>query len=168
LVSRLYLLRHSKAGWALPGMRDFDRPLDETGRADAEAIGARMRDEGYVPDMTLCSGALRARETLQGIAGQADTGRIVFCDKLYSEDAAGYLALIVENANGGSVLVIGHNPMMEDLATAVSGDGDALARSLLGSGFPTSGLAVIAFPDGLGKAKPGAGYLEAFLTPAPH
>lgn len=168
LVSRLYLLRHSKAGWALPGMRDFDRPLDETGRADAEAIGARMRDEGYVPDMTLCSGALRARETLQGVAGQADTGRIVFCDKLYSEDAAGYLALIVENANGGSVLVIGHNPMMEDLATAVSGDGDALARSLLGSGFPTSGLAVIAFPDGLGKAKPGAGYLEAFLTPAPH
>jgi phosphohistidine phosphatase len=165
-VSRLYLLRHAKAGWALPGMRDFDRPLDETGHADAEIIGASMRDRGYVPNMTLCSGAVRARETLQGIAGQADTGRVVFSDKLYSEDAAGYLELIRQNAARGSLLVIGHNPMMEDLATAVSGRGDALAKATLGSGFPTSGLAVIAFPDSLGKAAPGTGYLEAFHSPA--
>lgn len=165
-MSRLYLLRHAKAGWALPGMRDFDRPLDETGRSDAEAIGAEMHNQGYVPDMTLCSSALRARETLHGIAGQADTGRVVFCEKLYSEDAAGYLALIQEKADSGSVLVIGHNPMMEDLATAVSGDGDHAAKATLGSGFPTSGLAVIAFPGSLRKAAPGAGYLEAFHTPS--
>ncbi|TIV15839.1 MAG: histidine phosphatase family protein, partial [Mesorhizobium sp.] len=38
-MSRLYLLRHAKAGWALPGVRDFDRPLDESGKADAEAMG---------------------------------------------------------------------------------------------------------------------------------
>jgi phosphohistidine phosphatase len=165
-LSRLYLLRHAKAGWALPGVRDFDRPLDASGRADAEAMGAEMHTRGYIPDRTLCSSALRARETLQGIAGQADTGRVIFCEKLYSEDAAGYLTLIQENADGGSVLIIGHNPMMEDLATAVSGSGDASAKALLGSGFPTSGLAVIAFPDGLNRAAPGAGYLEAFHTPA--
>ena len=164
-MSRLFLLRHAKAGWALPGMRDFDRPLDDTGRVDAEAMGVEMHKRGYVPDITLCSSAVRARETLHGVAGHADTGRIVFCEKLYTEDAAGYLALIHENANSGSVLVIGHNPMMEDLATAVSKDGDRAAQALLGSGFPTSGLAVIAFPGGLGKAAPGAGYLEAFHTP---
>jgi phosphohistidine phosphatase len=165
-VGRLYLLRHAKAGWALPGMRDFDRPLDDAGNADAEAIGATMRDHGYVPDITLCSGAVRARETLQGIAGQADTGRVVFCEKLYSEDAAGYLTLVHKNAVSGSVLVIGHNPMMEDLATALSAAGDAMAKALLGAGFPTSGLAVIAFQGGLKNAAPGAGYLEAFHTPA--
>lgn len=165
-MGRLFLLRHAKAGWAMPGVRDFDRPLEASGRADAEATGTEMRSRGYVPDITLCSNALRARETLEGIAGQADTGRVLFSDKLYSEDAAGYLALIHEASNGGSVLVIGHNPMMEDLATAVSGDGDPSARAALSSGFPTSGLAVIAFPGSLKQASPGNGYLEAFHTPA--
>jgi phosphohistidine phosphatase len=165
-LGRLFLLRHAKAGWALPGVRDFDRPLDASGHADAEAAGAEMRSRGYVPDITLCSNALRARETLEGVAGQADTGRVVFSDRLYSEDAAGYLALIHESANSGSILVIGHNPMMEDLATAISGDGDPSARATLSSGFPTSGLAVIAFPGGLEDASPGKGYLEAFHTPA--
>ena len=163
-MGKLFLLRHAKAGWALPGMRDFDRPLDASGRIDAEVIGAELRSRGYVPDITLCSNALRARETLEGIAGQADTGRVLFCDKLYSEDAAGYLLIIHENADSGSILVIGHNPMMEDLATAVSGDGDPSARAMLSSGFPTSGLAVIAFPGSLKDAAPGSGYLEAFHT----
>ncbi|MCX7303335.1 MAG: histidine phosphatase family protein [Hyphomicrobiales bacterium] len=165
-MSRLFLLRHAKAGWALPGMRDFDRPLDATGHADAEAMGAQMRHRGYVPDVTLCSNARRARETLEDIAGQADTGRVIFCDSLYSEDAAGYLALIRENSDSGSILVVGHNPMMEDLAGAVAGGGNASARSTLGLGFPTSALAVIAFAGSLRNALPGGGYLEAFHTPA--
>jgi phosphohistidine phosphatase len=165
-VSRLFLLRHAKAGWASPGMRDFDRPLDASGHADAEATGAAMRTYSYVPDITLCSNAKRARETLEGIAGLTDTGRVLFLDKLYSEDAAGYLTLIQQNGNNGSVLVIGHNPMMEDLAFAVAGDGVESARAALNSGFPTSGLAVIDFPGSLASAAPGKGYLEAFVTPA--
>lgn len=165
-MSKLYLLRHAKAGWAMPGMRDFDRPLDEQGVADAEAMGVTMRAAAYVPDITLCSNALRARQTLQGIAGSSDTGRIVFTDKLYSEDAAGYLELIRANGCAGSVLVVGHNPMMEDLAMAVAAGGEAAACSTLAAGFPTTGLAVIRFDDGLSKAEPGTGYLEAFFTPA--
>jgi len=166
VVSRLFLLRHAKAGWALPGMRDFDRPLDATGHADAEAMGLLMRDHGYIPDVTLCSNAKRARETLEDIAGHADTGRVVFCDSLYSDDAAGYLALIRDNAASGSILVVGHNPMMEDLAGAVSGDGEASARATLALGFPTCGLAVIAFAASLKNAELGGGNLEAFHTPA--
>ncbi len=165
-MSRLFLLRHAKAGWALPGVRDFDRPLDASGHADAEATGAAMRACGYIPDVTLCSNAKRARETLEDIAGHTDTGRVLFFDKLYSDDAAGYLSLIREHGSNGSVLVIGHNPMMEDLAMALSGDGDHSARATLNSGFPTSGLAVIGFPGNLRDAAPGNGYLEAFFTPA--
>lgn len=167
-MSRLFLLRHAKAGWALPGVRDFDRPLDASGYADAEATGTAMRACGYIPDITLCSNAKRARETLEGLAGHTDTGRVLFFDKLYSEDAAGYLSLIHHNGGIGSVLVIGHNPMTEDLAMALSGDGEANARATLNSGFPTSGLAVIDFPGGLKEAAPGNGYLEAFFTPADH
>ncbi|TPM37157.1 histidine phosphatase family protein [Mesorhizobium sp. B2-3-4] len=165
-MSRLFLLRHAKAGWALPGMRDFDRPLDASGRADAEKMGTAMRSRSYVPDLTLCSNARRARETLEGVAGQSDTGKVLFFDSLYSEDAAGYLRLIRDHGRSGSLLVIGHNPMTEDLAMAVSGDGGETARAMLNHGFPTSGLAVVRFPGDLVKATQGAGYLEAFLTPA--
>lgn len=165
-MSWLYLLRHAKAGWAAPGMRDFDRPLDETGRADALAMGARMQAQQLVPDLTLCSNAVRARETLEGIAADADTGRVLFLDALYSEDAAGYLNIINEHGSAGSLLVIGHNPMMEDLAMAMSGKGDAAAKSALAHGFPTSGLAAIRFEGGLAEAQPEHGYLETFLTPS--
>jgi len=165
-VSRLYLLRHAKAGWALPGVRDFDRPLDAAGRADAELMGEVMRVRNYVPDITLCSNAMRARQTLEGLAGQTDTGRVLFFDTLYSEDAAGYLTLIRDNGGPGSLLVIGHNPMTEDLAMAVSGDGEEAARGMMNHGFPTSGLAVVRFAGALASAAQGNGYLEAFLTPA--
>ena len=111
-MSRLFLLRHAKAGWALPGVRDFDRPLDASGHADAEATGAAMRACGYVPDITLCSNARRARETLEGIAGHADTGRVLFFDKLYSEDAAGYLSLIQRERR--QRLGAGHRPQSDD------------------------------------------------------
>lgn len=165
-MTRLYLLRHAKAGWALPGMRDFDRPLDASGTNEAATLGVAMRAGGHIPDMTLCSNAKRARETLEGIAAHTDIGRTVFTDALYSEDAAGYLSIIRENGAGGSLLVIGHNPMVEDLAMAIAGDGDENARETLSHGFPTAGLAVVRFDSGLGNAALGAGHLEAFLTPA--
>lgn len=165
-MSRLFLLRHAKAGWALPGVRDFDRPLDASGVADAEAMGAAMRTGGYVPNLTLCSNARRCRETLEGIAGHADTGRVLFFDKLYTEDAAGYLAIIHEHGSAGSLLVIGHNPMTEDLAMALASSGDEAARETLAHGFPTCGLAAIRFENGLAGAAPGTGYLEDFLMPA--
>lgn len=165
-MGRLYLLRHAKAGWAQPGMRDFDRPLEPSGVSDAEAVGRAMQEARHVPDVTLCSSARRARETLEALAEHTDTGRVHFRDDLYTADASGYLAIIRENGAHGPLLVIGHNPMMEDLAIALSGDGEATARQTLNMGFPTSGLAVIRFDQDLGRASTGQGYLEAFLAPS--
>ncbi|MCO5065907.1 MAG: histidine phosphatase family protein [Rhizobiaceae bacterium] len=164
-MATLYLLRHAKAGWALPGVRDFDRPLDETGHRDSEEMGEVMAVNGYVPDLTLCSGALRARQTLAGIAARSDTGKVIFSDVLYMTDAAGYLDLIREHGNASALLIIGHNPMMEDLALAVSGDGDEAAKASLNAGFSTAGLAVISFENGLDKAAPGKGRLDAYIMP---
>ncbi|MER8387409.1 histidine phosphatase family protein [Mesorhizobium sp. M0166] len=166
-MTRLYLLRHSKAGWALPGVADFDRPLDPSGFADAEAMGVLMRSRKYAPALTLCSSARRARQTLEGLAGHTDKGRrVLFLDALYNDDAAAYLAATRQNGGLDALLVIGHNPMIEDLAMALSGDGDETARAMLNHGFPTSALAVVRFNGSLAEAAPGAGYLEAFLTPA--
>jgi phosphohistidine phosphatase len=166
LTSRLFLLRHAKAGWAEPGMRDFDRPLEPLGRTDADSIGMAMVSAGYIPELTLCSSAKRARETLDWVARHTGNGRIVYTDQLYSTDAAGYVEFVGENADADQVLLVGHNPMMEDVAMALSGDGDPQARATLGSGFPTSALAVIRFPGKLAQVAPGKGYLEAFVTVA--
>ena len=168
-MSRLYLLRHAKAGWADPGTRDFDRPLTEHGREDAAAIGMAMRISGFVPDLVLCSTARRARETWECVA---DTiGPVpappAFADSLYSCDAAGYLSLVRKTAHDtSSLLVVGHNPMIEDVAIACAAEGDDAERAGLASGFPTSALAVIQFSRPLAEAAPGRGYLTAFLTPA--
>lgn len=165
-MTRLFLLRHAKAGWAEPGMRDFDRPLDAAGQDDAEAAGIAMRAKGYVPDLVICSSARRARQTLDGVVKNLHTGRIMFADGLYSTDAAGYVDIIRDAPSAGSILLIGHNPMAEDVAMALSGDGHIEARAAMVAGFPTSALAVIRFPGSLAEAAPGKGYLEAFLTPA--
>ena len=164
-MSRLFLLRHAKAGWAQPGMRDFDRPLDASGWTDAEATGLAMRERNLLPELVLCSSAVRARETLEAVNRHLPTTRIVFVDGLYATDAAGYLELIQRADDVDSALVVGHNPMMEDLGFALPGDGDPNARDMLAAGFPTSGLAVIRFAGSLTTAEPGKGYLEAFIVP---
>lgn len=165
MMARLFLLRHARAGWAQPGMRDFDRTLEPSGIADAEAMGAVMRAYAPMPNLTLCSGAMRARQTLEALARQADTGRVVYLDALYHEDAAGYLALIRSHGDADSLLIVGHNPMMEDVAMALSGTGDDEQRAMLRRGFPTAGLAVIGFAGRLATVAPGNGRLEAFLFP---
>ena len=165
-MSRLFLLRHAKAGWAEPGMRDFDRPLEPLGRTDADSIGAAMRANSYIPDLVLCSSAKRALETLDWVARHIGDSRVILSDSLYSTDSAGYVEFIRATADGDEVLLVGHNPMMEDVAMALSGDGDANARNVLATGFPTSALAVIRFPGSLAETAPGKGHLEAFITPA--
>jgi phosphohistidine phosphatase len=164
-MSRLFLLRHAKAGWAQPGMRDFDRPLDASGWTDAESTGLAMRERNLSPELVLCSSAVRARETLEAVNRHLPTTRIVFADGLYATDAAGYLELIQRANDVDSALVVGHNPMMEDLGFALPSDGDPNARDMLAAGFPTSGLAVIRFAGSLATAEPGKGYLETFIAP---
>lgn len=165
-MSRLFLLRHAKAGWAQPGMRDFDRPLDTRGIEDAKALGVRMRDLDLHPRMTICSTARRCRETLCLLAGEVDAGLVVHEDGLYSDDAAGYLATIRRHGDCSALMIVGHNPMTEDLAQALAGSGDRLAGDALARGFPTCGLAILRFEGGLARAAPGTGVIEALLTPS--
>ena len=164
-MTRLYLLRHAKARWAEPGSRDYDRALDLSGRADADQIAASMLLAGYLPDTVLCSGAKRARETWEVASKHLSVGDVRFIDGLYSSDAAGYLDIIREAGGTGSALVVGHNPMMEDLAAALSRDGETEALAAVARGFPAGGLAVIRFPSPLSAIKPEDGYLEDFLAP---
>lgn len=167
-MSQLFLLRHAKADWAKPGMRDFDRPLKERGRRNAETIGSAMHEAGFVPDRVVCSKATRAVETWESVSTTlgADGCEIEFTDALYGSDASGYLQVINEAFEADRLLLIGHNPMMEDIAFALAGDGDEAALANLEKGFPTAGMAAIHFTSQLSNAAPGKGTLQAFLTPS--
>ena len=167
-MSRVFLLRHSKASWPEPGMRDFDRPLAPRGIADAQKIGAVMRAAGYRPDSVICSAARRTRETWQHIAPQLDVPEqnIRFSNDLYEAGGAEYLEAARSAGDAGSVLLIGHNPMIEDMASALSAGGSDGALRRLAKGFPTSGLAVINFEGPLKDVSLAAGHLEAILRPS--
>lgn len=162
-MSLLYLLRHAKAARAAPGMADFDRPLAQRGFDDAHRLGERMRTSGYRPDLVLCSPARRTRETwaaLEPALGEIALG-VRYLQPLYGADARAYLEAARSADEAGSAMIVGHNPMIEEVAAMLIGEARADGPA---SGFPTSALAVIRFDGPLSDAGAGTGVLEAFLT----
>lgn len=167
-MSQLYLLRHAKAEWAMPGMSDFDRPLKERGKRNAGIIGDTMRESGFMPDRVICSTARRALETWEAVSSTLGAGEceVELTEALYGTDAAGYLRVVNEAFGAERLLLIGHNPMMEDIAFALAGTGDEAALSKLERGFPTAGLAALDFDVPLTEVGPDKGKLLAFLAPS--
>jgi phosphohistidine phosphatase len=140
---RLYLLRHAKSSWTDPRLADHDRPLTSRGRRAAKAIGRHLRDQGIEPEFVLCSPAIRARETLERI-GPARHGAHVE-PELYGAGAGALLARLHEVPPAvASVMLIGHNPGMQQLALLLAHPGPELRE--LEAKFPTAALATLAFP----------------------
>jgi phosphohistidine phosphatase len=170
---KLVLLRHAKSAW--PDVPDHERPLARRGIQAAPAMGRWLRDAGLVPDLVLCSTARRARETWQfAQAGLAATPPVRFEDRIYDEDATGLLTLVREVPPvTGTLLLVGHNPAIEDLAVMLAavpgaaGPGAATRGDLerMRAKFPTAAIAVLQ-PAGTwrGLARGGA-RLTAFVTP---
>ncbi|KQV27705.1 phosphohistidine phosphatase [Rhizobium sp. Root1203] len=145
--SRIYLLRHAEAAWAAPGQSDFDRPLNEQGYADAEIVADKAADKGYRPDLVLSSTALRCRDTADAIhRAMGSTVDIRFVDALYNASPDIYLEIIGAQESVNSVMLIGHNPTMEQTLEALIGH-RALSQALP-TGFPTAGLAVLDSDNG--------------------
>lgn len=163
--ARLMLMRHAKAEWPRPGASDFDRALTVGGRREAIAMGEMMAAGGFLPDHVLCSGAQRCRETLEALAPIIGSCPVDYLDDLYQTDAAGYLEAARLHGGVRSLLILGHNPMTEELAMALTADRTGSAPSALAGGFPTAALAVIAADRGIGELRPAGGRLEAFITP---
>lgn len=164
--ARIYLLRHANAGWAAPGERDFDRRLDLRGRSEADGIGAIMAVNGFLPALVLCSDAARCVETLRALEVHLNQPREVqYCTELYVGGHDSYIDLIARADGTESILVIGHNPMMEDTAHALVCRRDAVSSEALAAGFPTGGLAIIDLPGPLRNAREGTGELRELLGP---
>jgi phosphohistidine phosphatase len=163
---RLLLLRHAKAAWP-PGVLDLDRPLAPRGQNAAALMGSYIRSECLAPDLALVSPARRTQETweiMHPAIGEVPTrhdGRI------YEAPVARLLAVLQEvEPEARAVLMIGHNPGFEDLASFLIGEGDMEGILRLGSKYPTAGLAIIDFPhESWAEVTRKSGRLERFVTP---
>jgi phosphohistidine phosphatase len=169
-MKRLLLLRHAKASPDGKTNRDHDRELTARGRANAAAVGAWLHINGYEPGLVLCSDAARAVETWQIAARELDaTPRTEFLAQLYLAPAKRIQAIIRE-AEPETVLVVGHNPGMEDCVAELArkpADKDEAARlESLREKFPTAALAVLTFDIAAWREMtPGLGALSDCVKP---
>ena len=120
-----------------------------------------------MPELVLCSSAARTVETLDGIRGALAAETAIEIEPgLYGAGADELLARVrrVPETVGG-VLLIGHNPGMEDLALSLTGGGDAAARAAMASKFPTAAVAHLRIEGEWSELREGAAHLERFWTP---
>jgi phosphohistidine phosphatase len=167
-MRRLMLLRHAKSDWSVGGQRDHDRALASRGREAAPLVGAYMAQHGLRPDKVLVSTARRARETWSLVA--AAFGKdldVSFDDRLYEANPKALLIpLRAADAAAHSLLMVGHNPGIQELASLLMASGDIDARQRLLEKFPTAALAVIDFQiDAWSALTPHSGRLDRFVTP---
>ena len=161
-MKRLYLLRHAKSSWDEPGLADRDRPLAPRGRRASKVMSEYLRDEGISPELVLCSPSQRTRETLERIG--IDDSRVRIEDDLYGASAGDLLAVLNRVADDvDSVMLIGHNPGIQDLAIQLAGPGPEIAR--VRQKFPTAALAALEHDGTWTQLTPGSAELVAFVKP---
>ena len=119
-MKHLLLLRHAKSSWKDASRSDKERPLNKRGTKDAERIGQFLSNTNYIPDTIFCSTARRTRQTLSLLSDKwkdEPEPHVVLEERLYSESVINYLKTIQQAPSSNNcVMVIGHNPNMEQLA----------------------------------------------------
>ncbi|MXM64146.1 histidine phosphatase family protein [Streptomyces sp. HUCO-GS316] len=166
-LRRLAVLRHAKSAWP-QGVADHERPLAPRGRRDGPAAGRALAEADCLPDLALCSTAVRARQTWDLASAQWGTPPPVrFDDRLYAADAAALLD-VVQSAprEVETLLLIGHNPGLEELVLELAGDGLDDALDEVRTKFPTAAIAVLAWrgPSWQSLA-PGTALLTSVIVP---
>ena len=166
---RLMLLRHAKTERLKHDQHDRERRLTKRGRADAANVARYMISYRLVPDQVIVSPARRSQESWTLLAKAFSEGpKVVTDERVYEASAENLIDVIAKAHEGQSLLIVGHNPSLHDLAVQLIGSGNAAAREQLSESLPTSGLVVIDLQlerwSQL-QPHPQAGPLERFVTP---
>ena len=138
-MKTLLILRHAKSSWNYPELSDYDRPLNRRGKRDAPRMGKHLRQEGLIPDRILTSSAKRARKTANKVAKACGyTGKVKKLDVFYDTVPGVYFETLQALPNKYQrVMVVGHNPTMEQLVSYLTGHIERM---------PTAALAHIELP----------------------
>ncbi|HIG27695.1 MAG TPA: histidine phosphatase family protein [Verrucomicrobiales bacterium] len=159
-MKTLLILRHAKSSWRTPDMEDHDRPLKNRGDLDAARMGHLLSEKPLVPELILCSTALRARTTARILVenGGYSPDIVQLNPKLYLANPSTLLQLIHEVPDHlTNLLVVGHNPGMEELSEILTGAFEV---------FPTATLAQITFEtDSWNQIKSKSGSLKNLWRP---
>jgi phosphohistidine phosphatase len=123
-MDRLILMRHAKAERRAASGEDFDRPLTQQGAADAALIGQALARDGLVPGVALVSAALRAVETWNAMREAFPKARVQVVRDLYNADPMAILDAL-EGTTAATVIVVGHNPGIHELALGLLSEGGA-------------------------------------------
>jgi phosphohistidine phosphatase len=173
-LRQLLLLRHAKSSWDDRTLPDQDRPLSPRGRRAAAAMRRAMDELGLVPDLVLLSPSRRTRETLEALEPWEEAPLIETTEAVYLASAPQLLEVlrgVPETVR--SVMLVGHNPGLHDLAVLLLGAEGAAAASpaarraaeQLVNGFPTGALAEFSIPGRWRQLDAGGGQLIRLLRP---
>ncbi len=164
MAKTLYLFRHAKSSHDDPSLEDAERPLSKRGRRAAEKLGRYLASHNVAPALVLCSTAVRARETLaRAVEEWPLAAPIEYRQGLYLAEAP---ALFEEvralDDRFDSVMLVGHNPGLEELAAMLL----PAAKASHAPSFPTGTMATFIFSAKRWQAlAPRRGRLDSILTP---
>ena len=123
-MKRLLILRHAKSSWADEGLDDWQRPLNDRGERDAPRVGALLRKQSLLPDLIVTSDAVRAETTARAVARAAGySGRIELSPELYHATPHAIIDVLrsISDPEAVTVMIVGHNPGLEDLVAQLTG-----------------------------------------------
>lgn len=158
-MRELILLRHAHALPASGAEADIDRALSQDGIAEAQAAGKWLVEHNLIPDLVLCSPARRTRETLSIVCDKAGYCEQRIEDELYGASPGTLMELLDAHRDVGRVMVVGHNPGLEQTVALISSGQSGDYR-----GVPPSGIAVLHLPADA-ELEPGIATLHNFWWP---
>lgn len=166
-MKSLTLLRHAKSGWDDPASRDFDRPLNPRGRRAARTVAREMKAQGLAFDLVLASPARRVIETLEEVVAAYGPLRPDYDQRLYLASIATLLDIVRSAPDKVErLLLVGHNPGLEELALRLSRRDDGGLRGEVEVKYPTGTVAQIGLPVAhWAEVREGIGQIVRFIRP---
>jgi phosphohistidine phosphatase SixA len=154
----IILVRHAHADAATPGQDDLARVLSLRGEAEADSAGAWLKQHSAAPDRVLYSPAARARETCERVLSALGYADLRSEARIYEATPATLLRVLDDHADAKSILLVGHNPGLENLvALLTEGSSDS------GRGIPPAGVVWLTLPAG--GIEPGTAEVRHFWWP---
>jgi phosphohistidine phosphatase len=163
-VKRLHLLRHLKSSWSDPSLADHERPLAPRGSKAGKRLARWLGEAGVRPQLVVCSSAARAQATLELVRESLGDPDVVVEDGLYlasGEALLKRLRTLPEHVT--EVLLVGHNPGVEDAASLLAAPGTL--RDAAAEGLPTGAFVTLEGSGSWEVLQPGTMRLVGLVLP---